>query len=168
MIRFISIFRPKTYCFSFWYFAEGAVSLSYLFMRRKFGWTIDDYNQYVAANIIVQILGNVIGIYILSKKFGISETIIAVIAFGSSMTEYIIDGVATHTWIIYLGNYNNWYCNRFTISNRFRYIKFLLINFFTKFYMFCVLFHFLIISFQNRCFIFTLFIKHFFYQEQKK
>lgn len=83
---------------------EGSVTLSYLFMRDKFGWMISDYNLYASTNVVVQIFGNIIGIYILSKMFGVSEFIIAMIAYGSSMAEYIIVGLAAYSWELYLGN----------------------------------------------------------------
>lgn len=83
--------------------AEGSVTLCYLFMREKFNWLIDDYNNYAATNVIAQIVGNLIGTYILQKMFGISDIIIALIAFLSSMVEYIIDGVAMYSWQIYFG-----------------------------------------------------------------
>lgn len=85
------------------HFTEGSVTLSYLFMREKFDWTIGNYNTYAATNIIVQVAGNVIGIYILSKMFGISEILIAAIAYSSSMTEYIIVGLANQSWQLYAG-----------------------------------------------------------------
>lgn len=72
-------------------------------MRDKFNWAIVDYNLYAATNIIVQIFGNVFGIYILSKMFGVSEILIAIIAYGSSMTEYIIVGCAAYSWQLYAG-----------------------------------------------------------------
>lgn len=72
-------------------------------MREKFSWTINQYNIYAATNIIVQIVGNVIGIYILSKMFGISEIYIAILAYCSSMTEYVIDGLAEYPWQLYFG-----------------------------------------------------------------
>lgn len=74
-------------------------------MRLKFRWLISDYNYYASTSIVVQILGNIIGIYILSKMFGVSEIIIALIAYGSSMTEYVIVGFAAYPWQIYFGKY---------------------------------------------------------------
>lgn len=72
-------------------------------MRERFGWRIDDYNLYAATTIVVQIFGNIIGIYILSKMLSVSEIIIAMIAYSSSMIEYIIVGFAVHPWQLYAG-----------------------------------------------------------------
>lgn len=51
----------------------------------------------------MQIFGNIIGIYVLSKIFGVSEIILAVIAYGSAMSEYIIAAFAIYPWQLYLG-----------------------------------------------------------------
>lgn len=79
------------------------MALSYLFTRERFLWTITQYNYYAAVNIVVQIFGNIFGIYILSRMFGVSEILIAMIAYASSMTEYIIVGFATQSWQLYVG-----------------------------------------------------------------
>lgn len=75
-------------------------------MREKFGWLIDDYNNYAAINVIMQIIGNVFGTYVLTKMFGISDISMALIAFLSSMTEYIVDGFAVYSWEIYFGKFS--------------------------------------------------------------
>lgn len=88
-------------------FTEGSVTLSYLFLRERFNWAISDYNFYTASNIVVQIFGNIFGIYILSRMFGVSEILIAMIAYGSSMTEYIFIGCAAQSWQLYVGMMTN-------------------------------------------------------------
>lgn len=56
--------------------------------------------------MIAQIVGNVFGTYVLQKMFGISDILLGMIAFLSSMAEYIIDGLAVYAWEIYLGKFN--------------------------------------------------------------
>lgn len=84
-------------------FTEGSATLSYIFMRERFGFTINEFNLYAATNIILQVFGNVIGIYILSKMLGVSEIWLAILGYGSAMTEYIIVGCAIHPWQLYAG-----------------------------------------------------------------
>jgi len=81
---------------------EGSVTLTYLFVRDKFNWTIGDYNLYAATSTVMQIFGNIIGIYILSKLFGVSEIVLAIIAYASAMSEYIIVAFAVVPWQLYL------------------------------------------------------------------
>lgn len=86
--------------------AEGNVTLFYLFTRNTFDWTIAQYNLYAATSTIMQVFGNIIGMYILSKLLGMSEIMIALIAYGSGMTEYIIAAFAMAPWQLYLGEYS--------------------------------------------------------------
>lgn len=86
-------------------FTEGSSTLTYLFVRDKFGWTIANYNFYAATSTVMQIFGNIIGIYILSKLFGVSEITLAVIAYASASSEYIIAAFAIYPWQLYLGEF---------------------------------------------------------------
>lgn len=84
-------------------FAEGNVTLFYLFVRNKFDWTIGQYNLYAATSTLMQVFGNIIGIKILSKLLGISEIMIALIANTSAMSEYIVAAFAMYPWQLYSG-----------------------------------------------------------------
>lgn len=72
-----------------------------MFMFDKFKWSINDYNFYSATNVIFQVVGNIFGIYVLKKKLGVPEIIIAIIGFISAMAEYITTGLATASWVLY-------------------------------------------------------------------
>lgn len=74
-------------------------------MREKFKWMITDYNFYAAFNVICQVVGNIFGTYILNKMFGIPELLMAIIGFISAMWEYIIAGLASYSWELYVGMY---------------------------------------------------------------
>lgn len=84
-------------------FSEGSVTLTYLFVRDKFDWTIGDYNLYAATSTVMQIFGNIIGIYILNRWFGVSEIVLAILGYASAMSEYIIVAFAMVPWQLYLG-----------------------------------------------------------------
>lgn len=47
------------------------MTVFYLFVREKFDWSIQQSTFYDAANIVVIILGNIVGMYILNKVRGI-------------------------------------------------------------------------------------------------
>lgn len=74
-----------------------------MFMHDKFKWSVNDYNIYSAMNVIFQVIGNIFGMYVLKKKLGVPEIIIAMIGFMSAMVEYISTGLATASWVLYLG-----------------------------------------------------------------
>lgn len=85
--------------------ADGSVTLSYLFMREKFKWSINDYNFYSAMNVICQVFGNIFGTYVLNKMLSVSEILIAIIGYLSAMTEYIVTGLASYSWELYVGEF---------------------------------------------------------------
>lgn len=74
-----------------------------MFMHDKFKWSVNDYNFYLATNVIFQVIGNILGIYVLKTKLGVPEIIIGTIGFMSAMVEYITTGLATASWVLYLG-----------------------------------------------------------------
>lgn len=76
-----------------------------MFMHDKFKWSVNDYNIYSATNVIFQVIGNIFGMYVLKKKLGVPEIIIAMIGFMSAMAEYISTGLATASWVLYFGTY---------------------------------------------------------------
>lgn len=69
---------------------EGSQTVFFLFVREKFGWTVHDYALYDCYSIMVQVIGTILGIYVLKKLFRLSDPMIAVIAAGS----IVLDGVA--------------------------------------------------------------------------
>lgn len=51
----------------------------------------------------MQIFGNIFGIYVLSRIFGLSEIVLAILAFGSAMSECIMVAFAGSPWQLYIG-----------------------------------------------------------------
>lgn len=50
---------------------EGDFAIGYLFTSARLGWTVEKYSIYVAANVVVAVLGTVSGIKLLRKYAGI-------------------------------------------------------------------------------------------------
>lgn len=74
-------------------------------MRDKFKWQINDYNMYAATNVICQVFGNIFGTYVLNRMLQVPEIIIGVFGYFSAMIEYIVCGLATQPWQLYLGQF---------------------------------------------------------------
>jgi len=81
---------------------DGSVTVFYLFVRERFNWSIQQSTFYDAATIVVIILGNIVGMYILNKLLGISETKLAIMSYISSFADYLIKGFAYQSWHLYL------------------------------------------------------------------
>lgn len=71
-------------------------------MRKKSEWMITDYNLYAAFYVICQVLGNIFGTYVLNKMFRIPEIMMAIIGYFSAITEYIVAGLASYSWELYV------------------------------------------------------------------
>lgn len=91
----------------FWKFAEGSIAINYLFVREKFKWMLTDYNLYDAFNVVCQIVGNILGVYVLNQMLGVPVLILAMVGYFSAMTEYIVAGLANYSWQLYVGKWIN-------------------------------------------------------------
>lgn len=68
---------------------------------------ITDYNLYDAFNVVCQIVGNILGVYVLNQMLGIPVLILAMVGYFSAMTEYIVAGLANYSWQLYVGKWMN-------------------------------------------------------------
>lgn len=49
---------------------EGNLSIGYLFVSARLGWTVEKYSTYAAADIVMGILGTIFGIKLMRKYAG--------------------------------------------------------------------------------------------------
>lgn len=81
---------------------EGSMTVTYLFVREKFAWTLKEFSFYGSTSIVLQIIGNVIGMYFLRKYLGLSETVLALLAIVSAIIESVILSASSESWHLYL------------------------------------------------------------------
>ncbi|KAG5329918.1 PCFT protein, partial [Acromyrmex heyeri] len=81
---------------------EGSVSIGYLFVSARLGWTIQQYSVYNAADIVMQALGTIIGIKVIQKYAGFPETVIAIISIISSFGRALVHAFTWLSWHMYL------------------------------------------------------------------
>lgn len=81
---------------------EGSMTVTYLFVREKFAWTLKEFSFYGSTSIVLQIIGNVIGMYFLRKYLGLSETVLALLAIFSAIVESVILSASSESWHLYL------------------------------------------------------------------
>lgn len=82
---------------------QGDGSVTYLFVRERFQWTLEDYSLFNAARIVIQIGGSVLGMIILRKYLGFSIVAMGLIALGCSVLESTVRATAVYSWEMYLG-----------------------------------------------------------------
>ncbi|KAG4079764.1 hypothetical protein HA402_014895 [Bradysia odoriphaga] len=81
---------------------EGSSTVFYLFVREKFNWSIQQSTFFDAANILLKIIGNVLGMYLLNKVLRVSETNLAIISYLSCFADYFIKALASQPWHLYV------------------------------------------------------------------
>lgn len=81
---------------------EGSMTVTYLFVREKFAWTLKEFSFYSSTSIVLQIIGNIIGMYFLRKYLGLSETVLALLAILSAIVESVILSASSESWHLYL------------------------------------------------------------------
>lgn len=68
--------------------------LNYLFEREKFQWTIKEASLFYSASNIVAVMGSIVGLAVLKKKYGFSDASIAIMSISSALAEAVIKAFA--------------------------------------------------------------------------
>lgn len=66
---------------------EGEKDIKYLFTRFHFGWNFPKYQTYMAAHTVTIIIGAVIGLFILPKRFKVNEFVLQIVGFSMRTAE---------------------------------------------------------------------------------
>ncbi|XP_065367801.1 probable peptidoglycan muropeptide transporter SLC46 [Calliphora vicina] len=81
---------------------DGSVTVFYLFIREKFQWTIREYTTYETLSILVPIMGNILGIWLLRKVIKIPLLNLAILGLLSNTCNCLMKGFAAINWQLYL------------------------------------------------------------------
>ncbi|XP_058828275.1 proton-coupled folate transporter-like isoform X1 [Topomyia yanbarensis] len=74
----------------------------YLYTRKKFNWTLEDFTLWQSADFLSIIIGNFLGITILKKLFKLPDIAIAFLSVLSFTSDSFIKGMATSGWQLYM------------------------------------------------------------------
>ncbi|XP_055627244.1 proton-coupled folate transporter [Toxorhynchites rutilus septentrionalis] len=81
---------------------EGTGTVYFLFLRERFDWTVQEFSYYDATAIVLMIVGNLVGMYVMKQYFGLSEAMLAAIGFCCYAIDSGIRAVAYVPWHLYL------------------------------------------------------------------
>lgn len=81
----------------------GEQGLTYLFLREKFGWTLEKYTMYNSALSAVGIFGVFLSIYILHKLLSVTESVLILMGLINGLNGSLLQGLATKDVHIYIG-----------------------------------------------------------------
>lgn len=78
-------------------------SVLFLYVRKKFNWSLHDYTVFSSETSIAWILGSLVGGYLLNKLLHVRESLIIIMGCLCLFVGHILQGLATKNWQMYLG-----------------------------------------------------------------
>lgn len=81
----------------------GESGLTFLFLRKKFSWSLEQFTIFSAINHVFSILATMSGTYFLHDKLKISETVVILVGLISVFAGMVYFGFASYNWDIYFG-----------------------------------------------------------------
>lgn len=80
---------------------EGSQTLTFLYTREKFGWTLEDFSILVIIATVLIIFGSQGGLA-LKRKFGWSDTKTAILTTLTLVLSNVVNANSTKSWHLYL------------------------------------------------------------------
>ena len=93
----------------------GEKVVVYLYTHAVYHWEVDEYSQYRAVTSIVNLFVMTICIPLLNK-LSINEAYILVGVFTSSLARSFIKGMASKSWMYYLGKQKGLWCQKLSLK----------------------------------------------------
>ncbi|XP_062550017.1 probable peptidoglycan muropeptide transporter SLC46 [Armigeres subalbatus] len=81
---------------------EANNTVFFLFVRKQFNWAVRKYSYFTSAEMVLLVLGNLLGTYVLERLIGLTEAGIASIGYFSWMLYSIAIAIASKPWHLYL------------------------------------------------------------------
>lgn len=82
---------------------NGHTAMTFLFLRKKFQWSLQKFTWFSAEFHIIRILFTVIGIYVLHNILKISESVLMLIAMIFGCFGTMTMGLAQRDWLMFIG-----------------------------------------------------------------
>ncbi|XP_012522282.2 tetracycline resistance protein, class H isoform X2 [Monomorium pharaonis] len=81
---------------------QGYLAIGYLFASARLGWTVEKYNAFLAAGVVIRVFGTIFGIKLMRECAGFPETIIAMISITSAVARTLTRAFTWQPWHMYL------------------------------------------------------------------
>lgn len=81
---------------------DGTLTVFYLFVRKKFEWTIENYTAYLSANMTFGAIGSIIALVWCKKAFKLNDTTLTIFGYMSTMGQSLVVGLASTGWQMYM------------------------------------------------------------------
>lgn len=83
---------------------NGSNTVFYLFVRQKFGWTLQDLTLYEAATMLMTVGGSAFGLIVLKKIWNFSDLSLSTLSLASLMIDAFIRTFANQSWHLYIAS----------------------------------------------------------------
>lgn len=84
-------------------FIDREASMLYLFVRRKFQWSLRKYTLFTSCVSVISMLGTIFSTYVLNKKLKIPEATLMLIGLFALLNGSVLYGLASNDWYMYVG-----------------------------------------------------------------
>ncbi|XP_016971231.2 proton-coupled folate transporter [Drosophila rhopaloa] len=81
---------------------EGENTVNYMFMRKQFDYTVQDYSVFNAARVVIQVVGSTIAMILLRRLLGLSTIMMTLLAFACCVLESTVRATAVYRSEMYL------------------------------------------------------------------
>lgn len=81
----------------------GTDNVAYFFTRQKFRWLLKEYNIFSAINMIIIVFGMFCGTVLFQKLCKMSDGLLLILSYISSIADVIVRCFAKKSWHLYLG-----------------------------------------------------------------
>ncbi|XP_037717847.1 proton-coupled folate transporter [Drosophila subpulchrella] len=81
---------------------EGESTVNYMFMRKQFDYTVQDYSVFNAARVVIQVVGSTIAMILLRRLLGVSTIMMTLLAFACCVLESTVRATAVYGSEMYL------------------------------------------------------------------
>lgn len=85
-------------------FVFGTTGVDYLYTKRKFGWTYDQYVHLGLVEVFVGVAGNSVVLPLVSYKLQVDDSVIGFVGSLFKIASLIIKGLAAQPWMLYLSS----------------------------------------------------------------
>ncbi|KAH8284796.1 hypothetical protein KR054_001181 [Drosophila jambulina] len=81
---------------------EGENTVNYMFMRKQFDYTVQDYSVFNAARAVIQLVGSTLAMVLLRRLLGVSTIVMTLLAFACCVLESTVRATAVYGSEMYL------------------------------------------------------------------
>ncbi|KAK8379478.1 hypothetical protein O3P69_019408 [Scylla paramamosain] len=80
----------------------GGIGMDYLYTKRMFGWTYNQYVELSVTRLLIQLVVTSIVLPVLSYRLQVSDTVLVLVGCVSKIMGMFVMGIATDPWFLYL------------------------------------------------------------------